>query len=199
MNAQGGVGEYVSETGMLVDQYPRMKIKRGTIELLNRYRAIEPGLVSGANEDTPVEVFVLEYDDEQLGVTSFFVQTNHYRKEHANLYARIDLVIVPKRHRGIGVARALMLCALVYLIKVYKNRLYSISCLAAHKAIEKILQDLQFKAKAVEGKNFVQEELEVTRNSCERILLKFNHEADLALKTVNYHFRQEQGKSSAKN
>jgi len=176
-----------------------MKIKRGTIELLNRYRAIEPGLVSSADEDTPVEVFVLEYNDEPLGVTSFFVQTNPYRKGNENLYARIDLVIVPKRHRGLGVARALMLCALVYLIQVYKDRLYSISCLAAHKAIEKILQDLEFKAKYAEEKNYVQEELEVTRSSCERLLLRFNHEAETALKALNYRFRQEQGKSSAKN
>lgn len=199
MNTQDGVGEYVSAMGTLVDQYPRMKIKRATMKLLNRYRATEPGLVNSAKEDTPVEVFVLEYDDEPLGVTSFFIQTNPFRKKHENLYARIDLVIVPKHHRGFGVARALVLCVLVYLIKVYKDRLYSISCLAAHKAIEKILQDLQFNAKAAEEKNFVQEELGVTRSSCERILLRFNHEADLALKAVNYRFRQEQSKAAAKN
>ena len=194
MQTQHNRGESVEELGTLLAQDSRLRICRGGIELFKRFRVTAPELVSSASSGTNLQVFLLEYDGKPLGGTTFYVQANDKRKHHENLWARIDLVVVLKTYRRMGVARAVVLCVLVYMTKVYGDRLYSISCLAAHKAIERILRDLQFVTKPVGDKEYVHQELRVTKNSCKEILRLLNSEAEKALRVVSYRFRQEQGK-----
>lgn len=191
MQSKHPSGEYVEKLATLLAQYPSLRMRQGGKELFERCRAVAPELVSSAGTGTTLQVFLLEYDGEPIGGTSYFVQTNANRKHQENLWARIDLVVVFKTYRRLGLARLLVLFVLTQILEFYGDRLYSISCLAAHEAIGKILESIQFVAKPMNDKNFVHAELRVTRSSLEKTLHLLNGEAEKALRLVNYRFHQQ--------
>ena len=110
MNTQPGDLEPVAELDTLVVPYPRLTLRWGTQDILSQHRALEPGLVSSAKDERRVKVVLLEYAGASLGVATFFLETNMRRAPSDNMFARVDLVIVPGSNRGRGVARALVLC-----------------------------------------------------------------------------------------
>ncbi len=179
----------------LSDPYPQLELRWGTYDALSQFRAKEPGLVSSARNETGVQVVLLEYAGAPQGVVSFFLDTNTLRATRDNMFARIDLVIVPEANRGHGVARALVRCVLTHLLGTHGERLYSISCLAAHDAIVKILRDEEFKTRAVPEQHYTHAELAVTGETRDGLRDRFTSGAERALRAVNFHLRQRAGRS----
>lgn len=77
---------------------------------------------------------------------------------------------------------------------MYTDRLYSISCLAAHDAIVKILRDEGFETRAVPDRHFTHAELRVTRQNRAGVRDRLALDAASALRTVNYRLRQTSGR-----
>jgi hypothetical protein len=75
------------------------------------FRALEPSLVSVADkQSTPPEahwVVGVEAFGQVLGVTSCVVDINTVKPDARQRYGRIDLVIVPPKHRGLGISRVM--------------------------------------------------------------------------------------------
>ena len=192
MNTRLSDLEPVEELDTLFATHPRVMLRWGTQDILCQHRALEPRLVSSARDGSDVKVVLLEYDGASLGVASFFLKTNARRATTDNLFARLDLVIVPGSHRRRGVARALVLCVLTYFLGMHGDRLYSISCLAAHDAIVKILRDEGWQTRAVPERHFTHAELPLTRQTRAGVRDRIARNAARALQTVNYRLRQRE-------
>lgn len=97
--------------------------------------------------------------DELLGASSFGVIENPHFKAHSTdptgrrrFYGRIDTAVVPPEHRGYGVGRWLIEATLLYMLEAWPGEIYSLSTVAAHKAIVFILTTLGgFKVESKEG------------------------------------------------
>lgn len=98
------------------------------------------------------------WNDTLLGVTSFGVIENRNILAHTGdvsgrraWYGRIDAVVVPSEYRGFGVSRWLLEANLRYMVEAWPGELYSLSTIAAHKAIAYILSSLGFSVEVKEG------------------------------------------------
>lgn len=130
-------------TELLSRQGPREDGVKGQIEsaYLDKYGTGDPryGVIG---------VF---WKDELLGGGSFAVIENPNFHVHSNdpsgkrkNYGRIDAVVVPPEHRGYGLGRWLVESCLIYMLEAWRGELYSLSTIAAHKAIAFILITLGF-------------------------------------------------------
>ena len=81
------------------------------------------------------------------------MQTNKIKDPGRNQLVRIDLVITDARFRELGVGRALLMCVVVHLLHHWRDKLYSISCLAAHEAIRKTLEGIGITGQVKKGLN----------------------------------------------
>lgn len=178
----------------LLDPYPRLGIGFGDASIYQRFRAVEPQLVSciddSESDSIRPEILVVELDGAPAGVLSFVVQANTQRKSFDNLFARVDLVIVPGKHRKLGMARLLVLTALLQLLEELGTQLYSISCLAAHPAIESILEDVGFGGEIREGYDFKHEELKLEGVNIAKLRQTLLTKATAAAQLTNYRLRQ---------
>lgn len=93
-----------------------------------------------------------------MGATSFGVIENRNILAHSgNLegrrfwYGRIDAAVVPMEYRGYGVGRWLLEANLLYMLRTWPGDLYSLSTIAAHKAVAYVLSQLGFRVEAKEG------------------------------------------------
>jgi GNAT superfamily N-acetyltransferase len=84
-------------------------------------------------------------------VSSFGVVENPYFRVHSDdpsgkllRYGRVDVVVVLPVYRGFGVDRWLMEVNLRYVLMTWPGSLYSLSTVAAHKAIVHILSSYGF-------------------------------------------------------
>lgn len=149
-----------------VKENPELSFSLGDIAAYQRLRIVESALVSCFDDpsqfdEKKLQVLTLHKGKDVLGVTSFGVFSNSKRAGASNLYARIDLVITEKRWRNLGVARALVIAVLVYVLEIYGKRLYSISCLAAHERVVRILENLSFVGENRDEKGFKHEKLDL--------------------------------------
>ena len=99
----------------------------------------------------------LYYKDVHLGSLSFFLEQNEMRKVLQDHFARIDIVIVEKAFRNKAVGNLLVLTVLKYLLDRWGPRIYSISSLAAHEAMVRILEEVGFEGKQGESDLFKRE------------------------------------------
>jgi GNAT superfamily N-acetyltransferase len=88
---------------------------------------------------------------ELLGVSAFGVVENPYFRVHSadpsgkrRAYGRVDVVVVLPVYRGFGVGRWVMEASLRYMLMNWPGSLYSLSTVAAHKAIAHILSSYGF-------------------------------------------------------
>lgn len=99
------------------------------------------------------------WKEELLGASSFGVIENPHFQVHTTdsagrrrFYGRIDAAVVPPEHRGYGGGRWLIEACLLYMLEAWPGELYSLSTVAAHKAISFILTTLGgFKVESREG------------------------------------------------
>lgn len=181
----------------LFEPYADLELTKGNQQVYREFRSLEPSLVSCLDESEEKklepDVLVLEENGKPLGMISLVIQKNKYKKGAANKYARIDLVIVRENCRKLGIGRLLLLCGITYLLGTYGNRLYSISCLAAHKAVETVLMDLLFIGHYEDAKYFWQGELKIDEKDLKTLTGKFVENARQALNITNFRLRQRRG------
>lgn len=186
---------FAGKIAKLLRPYPRLSISQGDMANYNVFRHREPSLVSiidsmDGEDKKALDALVLNYEDKPLGVVSYLIQTNEQKGPDRNMFARIDLVITADRFRNQGVGRALLMCVMVHLLHNWQDKLYSISCLAAHEAIRKTLEGIGFVGEAKENLNYVQEELKLDERKASELAGEMAVGAGAALKIVNFHFRQ---------
>lgn len=176
--------------------YPKLPVSLCDEVVYRRFRSLEPSLVSCLDDHTGtnkphVEYFVIGCDGQTAGVLSLVVQENTVRKRTDCLFARVDLVIVVSRFRGLGLAKVLVLSSLVHALDVYGDRLYSMSCLAAHDAIHAILAQLGFTRTDRRGRNFVHEELKLEGRNIDELTDTLLSKAAEAAQATNFRLRQK--------
>lgn len=161
-----------------------------------RFRQIEPELVSYADDQRSgaaprMEYMALSHCQEPAGVLSLVIQKNAMRRQSDNLFARIDIVVVAPRFRGLGFGKLLVLVALVHLLEAYEGRLYSISSLAAHPAIERILEHVGFTGTPRSKRTFVHEELKLEAVDLDVLKGDLIVAASAAAQEASYAARQQ--------
>lgn len=182
--------------GALCKPYPRLSLTLGDELAYRRFRTLEPSLISCIDEHAGSEVRQVQYlvvqcESVPAGVLSLVVQANACRRTSACLFARIDLVIVQNCYRGLGLGKLLVLSSIVQAIDAYADRLYSISCLAAHGAMAKILERVGFARTERENRNFIHEELRLDRGNIAELTERFVAEARAAAQAANFRIRQQ--------
>ncbi len=187
--------------GAALAEFARIEIAEAEDALYSSFRRREPQLVScldadgGGNSKRPA-ILAAYLDGTPTGVASWVRFRNDCRKEKANLYARIDLVIVSNDFRGLGIARLLTLAALMHMIDTHGERLYSISCLAAHPAMEAILEQLGFAGEIRAGHNFKHESIRVDQLDINAWGERLAELLASAGRVTNYRLRRDQRKPS---
>ena len=186
----------------LFRRYPRLQLTRGDEAAYQRFRCREPNLVSYLDEHGSgggrcrLQVLVLRAQGQPVGTVSFIVETNRYRPSQANKFARIDLVMVDPSARGLGFGRLLILCVITYLLRAHGKGLYSISCLAAHAAVEKSLQELAFAGRPKKDENFRHMELKLEALDLDRLARQLAQKTATRLQAINFHLRQRENAPS---
>jgi len=173
----------------------RLKVRFVDLEGYQRFRSMECGLVScldgqtGPDPQRP-QVLAIALHDKPVGVVSFLVSTNAYRQSSSDLYGRIDLVIMSSHSRGLGIGRLLVLSAITQLLALYGRRLYSLSSLAAHPAMEVILEGVGFSGEYRQNDNFKHEELQLEGADRNGLITFFREKTAEALQASNFRLRQ---------
>lgn len=180
-----------------LDAYPRLTLAFCDEGLYRRFRVLEQSLVSCLDQqvphlDTDLRFLAVYLDGRPAGVASLIVQRNKQKKTVCNAYGRIDLVIVAHPYRGLGLGKVLMFAALVHLLEAFEQRLYSISCLAAHPAVETILTQAGFDRRDRQGKGFVHQELRTDGLDVRKLVNDFVTATAQAARTASFRCRQRQ-------
>lgn len=178
----------------IVRPFPTLTLGWSDETLFRRFRLVDPSLVScldshGDDRSADVEYLVVICNEETAGLLSLVTQENRRRPRSSSLYTRIDLVIVEKRFRRLGLARLLILASLVHAIKVFGSRIYSISCLAADPAIEKILSPIGFASSQRTNRTFVHQELKLGHDSRDTLADRLMIDATAAARIASYRMR----------
>ncbi len=100
-------------------------------------------------------------------------------------------MIVAPVFRGLGLGKVMVLASLVHILEAFGQRLYSISCLAAHPAIEVILSQVDFDRSVRGEKNFVHEELHIGMDR-RKLVNDLVTATAQASQTANFRCRQRQ-------
>ncbi len=185
-----------SKLADLFEVFPDLELNKGDLSILQVFRGQEPQLVAffdGYDGEQKNEVLVFSGKNEPLGIVSFVIMENKYKPHPNNKYARIDLVIVKNNSRNLGVGRLLTLCSIIYLLKTSGEQLYSISCLAAHEAMETILKDLSFQHREVKENDFWRGELTWKGSNLEKVTCRYVECANQYLKQTNFKLQQRSG------
>ncbi len=165
-----------------------------------RFRCLEPSLSSCLDEladgSGARAIFVgVELDGVVVGVTSLVVRVNPRRAGGLNSYGRIDLVIVEPEFRSLRLGHLLVTAALLHLLDTCGSRLYSVSCLAAHPAMERILATLGFARSERENKNYVHEELKLEQVDRLALIDDLGEKMADVLRQTRFRLRQSLGRA----
>lgn len=177
----------------LLSNYPRLELRQVTAMEFARLHASEPALSSSAKDAESLRYYAAFFDGNLMGACSIFIEVNQVRRVVANCFCRIDLVVVRKEYRRLGVADALLACVLSCILQQEGEHLYSLSCLAAHVAIAEILKGLGFKETIRQGEEFNHEELKIGEGKVEGVSKNMDQRAIAALKSLNFRLRQTFG------
>ena len=176
-----------------------LRMVEGDTPSYSRFRAQESALVSVADHENPdaigpLRVLVPYYKDAPLGAVSYLVSANQRRPSARNRYARIDLVIAARAHQGGGLGRLLLAGVMTHLLRTEGDMLYSITCLAAHPAIAKMLEEYGFEGQPRSDLNYTIETLKLEGVDTPALEARLAAQTGVALKRVQYMMRQSEGK-----
>ncbi|OIQ17867.1 MAG: hypothetical protein BM556_10600 [Bacteriovorax sp. MedPE-SWde] len=181
----------------IVQNYDQLTIKVNDQDAFNKLARVEGSLVSSYSKNSKSEQYfqtiVIYYADHLIGAISFFVAKNEMRKVKNNLYERIDIVVVPKRFRGNGISKALVLLAIHYCNISFGNRIYSISCLAAHEAISRVLDGLNFRCNRGNDENFSRHSIYFDPSESQEYAKLIEENLKSAIHRINYKLHKEIG------
>ncbi len=192
--------EKKSSLELLFERSPCLTATFGEQEIYQHFRVLEPHLVSVLDEvhlRQEPDILVLRMGGQPAGATSFLVETNVKRPVPPRKYARIDLVITEPDARGLGVGRLMLLGVLTHLLETEGTNLYSISCLAAHPAIEHVLGQLSFEEKPsadhglhADAQQYKHMEIRLDQGKLDDYKRKVLVKTSEALRVTNYRLRQ---------
>ena len=182
------------------DEFPQLAFKAGSESDYRFFRLKEPHLV--ATHDTVSDseahhILKLDVFGEPAGLITFLIDRYRHRQSRRNLFARLDLVIVLEKFRGLDIANCATQGGLLFVLSLYTKQLYSISCLAGHEGMAHILDNLGFKILA-QDKNCQRYEYHVDRTSEEILFGQLRESLPEALKLLNYRSRQRKGELKRK-
>jgi GNAT superfamily N-acetyltransferase len=178
------------------DEFPDVEIRYGELDVFKSSSMREPGLqssYSGKRGDGKAcfDVLTLYRKGQLLAALSYFVDTNPRRKTSDNLFARIDVVVTEKDYRGMGVGKLLVITALKYVMQRWGVHLYSISCLAAHDAMARILDSVGFASEQRPNENYVRQTLSFTEVDRAEFAARIDRALAETIQRVRYKFRQD--------
>lgn len=177
--------------------FPLVKVEITDEDSYKRFRVLEPSLVGCLDDQTNTSDAVSDFiqvscDDKPAGVVSLITRVNVRKPPMRALYGRVDLVIVDPRFRGLELGRVLTLVGVNYLLENNGSRLYSISCLAAHPAMEKILESIGFERHERVDTSFVHEEIVLQEDEVVDLTDWMFSETVCAVQRANFKIRQRQ-------
>lgn len=185
----------------LVQDGDRINLTTVSEDTYKRFRCLEPSLASCLDElknKSHARTFfvAVEIDGQPVAVTSLVVQSNPRRSSPLTAYGRIDLVIVDSEFRSLRLGRLVVTAALLELLEKFGTQLYSVSCLAAHPAIERILDSFGF-TKTLRGeKNYVHEEIKLQGDDHIQMRSNLTDALTECLQQSRFHIRQVLGKAT---
>lgn len=156
----------------IFESAPDLVLAKADKLLYQRFRNMEPQLVSCYEDwdgDLENEVLALYHKGRPLGMVSLEIRENLKKISPPKHYAHLDMVIVDKKYRQLGICHLLIVSSLLLVIKTWRQKLYSISCLAAHNTVEKFLKELSFADHPREGKDFWQGTLNLEENNLKEL------------------------------
>lgn len=182
----------------LFNAVPGLRLTWDDRDIYRQLRSQEPHLVSCVDDASQhfgntMELLGLQCAARPVASLSIILQTNRYRPPGHALYARIDLVMVDPRERGLG--RLLLLSALTHLFHTHGTQLYSISCLAAHPAVAHILEGAGFTPRATNENDFQHEEIRLdslSGSELAALLTQSTGKTAEALRLIQFRLRQQQ-------
>ena len=158
-----------------------------------RFRTQESQLHSlfDDQKELVLDGFYLKIDGKDGAMVSLASALNIQRNSR-NIYVRIDLIVVRPEFRSIGLARYILLAALVRIVESLPRNLYSISCLAAHSSIEHLLESLNFQLEKRDSEDFTRCVLSIDERSIDTHSHRFKCELEKAQGVFNYKLRQRE-------
>lgn len=183
------------ESASVFEPYPALSLHAGDETVYRKFRTLEPQLHShmdreGADSGPELRLLHVAIDREPAGAASWFLAANEHRPPPRDHYARIDLVIVPEQFRGLGLGRLVILTTLLEIVTRHADVLYSISSLAAHAAVEKVLEEAGFHGEPREDANFVHESIDLDETSLADLRASLTDATRAAAQAANYRIRQ---------
>jgi len=192
--------ELSSKVSVIASHADRLGVSLVDESVYKRFRCLEPSLTSCVDElvdSSSARTFYVAalLDGVPIAVTSLVVRVNPQHPAGAMAYGRIDLVIVDPRFRGFRIGRLLVTAALLHLLDRCGGQLYSVSCLAAHPAMERILDELGFVRSQRSKKNYVHEELKLDTINRAKLLEDLAYRLGESFRQARFRIRQEQNSS----
>ncbi|MBC8286576.1 MAG: GNAT family N-acetyltransferase [Nitrospinae bacterium] len=184
----------IPELNDLFALFPDLRLTVADKALCKKFHYGEPQLVSCSDNfegEQEEEILVLYEKDRPLGMVTTVIRENINKPAYPKNYARLDLVIVDKKYRNIGVARLLIVCSLLKIMKNQGHQIYSISCLAGHKTVAKFMKELHFQEHHQKEKNFWQGILNLEENSLESLIGLYREKAEKCLHWTGYQMERK--------
>lgn len=179
----------------LFERHPSLQVRYSEFDRFRATSSREPHLESSYVEREGegkglFDVLCLYYEEAHLGSLSFYLEENEMRKVLQDHFARIDIVIVEKAFRNKGVGNLLVLTVLKYLLDRWGPRIYSISCLAAHDAMVRILEEAGFQGEQGENESFKRETISFSEVDQADFSSLTDTRLAEAIQLVHYRLRQ---------
>jgi len=174
--------------------------RMGTESEFRRFRSLESSLVSvldheSSAPDRATFYVISAVGSEDAALASFVLETNPRRPPESDVYGRVDLVITSDAFRSLGLAKVIVLAGIQQMMLRLGGRLYSISCLAAHVAIEKILLDLGFEGDRREERGFRHLSIRLDDERSQDMPMKIEERLNAALRVAKYRIRQRKDRT----
>ncbi len=179
----------------LYESFPHAELRFSEFDKFSSASIREPQLDSSYNADPQegkgvFDVLCLYYKGAQMATLSFFIEKNKMKKKEPDHFARIDIVIVEKEFRKMGIGQLLVLTAIKYLLDRWRAWIYSMSCLAAHDAMAKILDDIGFHAEQRPDEDFIRETISFSEVDQDEFSTIINTRLASSIQLVKYRLRQ---------
>ena len=185
-----------SKIAKLYKDFPHAELRFSEFDKFAIAHRREPQLGSSYNDDPQqknglFDVLGLHYNGAQVASLSFFIEKNKMKKrDEPDHFARIDIVIVEKEFRRLGLGKILVFTAIKYLLDRWGARIYSISCLAAHDAMAKILDDIGFHTEQRPDEDFIRKTITFSEVDQDEFSTLIDTRLEGSIQLANYRLRQ---------